>query len=152
MPVVCLNQSRNLRRAHLVNQFLNLSLPTRYFHPASIYCSQIPIPSPSSSSRLIEENKGHAAHNIPPSIAAKLGRQLHLQRGHPLSLIRTRLEQYFTSRQPGMTYFNDLEPAMGTMQAFDELLFASDHPGRNATDTYYITDRTLLHSLPPFIL
>lgn len=131
-----------------VNQLPTLSQLSSSFHSSPFAFAQ-ESPTHPTSAELIEENKGHAAHNVPPSIALKLGRQLHLQEGHPLSLIRTRLEAYFTSRQPGMRYYNNLEPAMNTVQAFDELLFPPDHPGRSPTDTYYINDRTSPFISPP---
>lgn len=47
---------------------------------------------------------------------------------------------------PTYRYYDDLSPAVTTHQNFDSLGFPADHPGRALSDTYYISDKTLLRT------
>lgn len=79
---------------------------------------------------------------MPPSIISQYGRKLHVQPSHPLSITRKLIESCF----PGFHHHNNLDGVVTTDQNFDSLGFASDHPGRSRTDTYYINKDTLLRT------
>lgn len=78
------------------------------------------------------------------NIAASVGRQLHLQKDHPISITRQIIESKFPS--PTYKYHNNLFPVVSTHQNFDSLGFPQDHPGRSRTDTYYINKDTVLRT------
>nr|POE65942.1 phenylalanine--trna ligase, mitochondrial [Quercus suber] len=80
--------------------------------------------------------------NVPSSIIAQSGRQLHVQPNHPISLTRKLIE----SRFKGFRSHNNLKPVVTVDQNFDSLGFALDHPGRSRTDTYYINQTTVLRT------
>uniref|UniRef100_A0A6B2L7L0 phenylalanine--tRNA ligase n=1 Tax=Arcella intermedia TaxID=1963864 RepID=A0A6B2L7L0_9EUKA len=67
-----------------------------------------------------------------------------MTKGHPLNIIKKQIENYFNDvwgKKHGakMSIFDDLSPVMNTYKAFDELLIPLDHPGRQPTDTYYLS-------------
>ncbi len=88
-------------------------------------------------------------------MSAKVGQNLHLKRNHPLSIIKQKVEAYCNeyasqkSQQP-FQIFDSLSPIVTTKACFDDLLIPADHVGRKSTDTYYITDTTVL--ITDFIL
>lgn len=79
---------------------------------------------------------------MPPSILTQVGRKLHLQPSHPISITRKLIE----SRFPGYQHHNDLDPIVTVHQNFDSLGFPADHPGRSKTDTYYVNKDTVLRT------
>ena len=69
--------------------------------------------------------------NVPDSIAAKIGSNLHLKPSHPLNTIKTIIERYFIEQYPKITkiplkskfeIFDDLSPVVTVNSNFDELL------------------------------
>ncbi|KAL7553584.1 hypothetical protein ACHAWF_017028 [Thalassiosira exigua] len=92
----------------------------------------------------------HPSNNITPHIASLVGRDLHLRRSHPIGIIRSKIQEYFSSLsdETGTDYqiFDAEDPIVTTQQCFDDLLIPSDHPGRAPSDTYYVTDATLLRT------
>jgi phenylalanyl-tRNA synthetase alpha chain len=80
--------------------------------------------------------------NAPQNILSSVGRQLHLQKDHPISITRSLIESQF--KNFGTHY--PLYPAVSTYQNFDSLQFPADHPGRSRTDTYYINKDTVLRT------
>jgi phenylalanyl-tRNA synthetase alpha subunit len=82
--------------------------------------------------------------NVPSNITQLLGRKLHLQPSHPISLTRSLIESCF----PASIYkhHNDLNPIVTGHQNFDSLGFPTNHPGRSKTDTYYINKDTVLRT------
>eukprot|EP01128_Nolandella_sp_AFSM9_P008014 TRINITY_DN4599_c0_g1_i1.p1 TRINITY_DN4599_c0_g1~~TRINITY_DN4599_c0_g1_i1.p1 ORF type:complete len:449 (-),score=95.13 TRINITY_DN4599_c0_g1_i1:152-1477(-) len=144
-------------RARLAPASASASASACKFTPPTTACARFltsaaaPSPSPPPSARSqvedLEQIKSHSTHpdhNITPAILEKLPRELHLQEKHPLFTIRKLLEDYFTKLKPGMTYYNDLSPVMSPQKAFDDLLIPPGHPGREPTDTYYVSDSLLL--------
>ena len=95
-------------------------------------------------------NNGHAANNVPESVKSRVGMQLHRQPKHPLNIIKSAIEEYFQSPTghgpPPFKSFDDLSPVVTTKQNFDELLTPKDHVSRRPTDTFYITNDTLLRT------
>lgn len=82
--------------------------------------------------------------NVSSSISAAVGRQLHLQKDHPISITRQIIESKFPS--PTFKYHNNYSPVVTTYQNFDSLGFPEDHPGRSKTDTYYLNKKTVLRT------
>ncbi|KAL5345827.1 phenylalanyl-tRNA synthetase alpha subunit, mitochondrial [Pseudogymnoascus australis] len=83
-------------------------------------------------------------NNVPSTINTAVGRQLHLQKDHPISITRQIIESVFPA--PTYKYHNNLFPVVTTHQNFDSLEFAEDHPGRSRTDTYYVNKETVLRT------
>ncbi|XP_011866566.1 PREDICTED: probable phenylalanine--tRNA ligase, mitochondrial [Vollenhovia emeryi] len=90
--------------------------------------------------------------NITPNIIAKLGRNLHVQQHHPLSLLRQRVVNYFygrfrgTSGTPSFSIHDNICPVVTVQQNFDSLLVPKDHPSRRKTDCYFVNQDTLLRA------
>lgn len=80
--------------------------------------------------------------NTPPSIQAKVGRNLHLQKDHPLATLREIIETHFA----GFQRIQPESPVVTVFQNFDELGFAPDHPGRSLTDSYYLNKEHMLRT------
>lgn len=83
-------------------------------------------------------------HNLPSTITASVGRQLHLQKDHPIFITRQIIESKFPP--PTYKYHNQFFPVVSTHQNFDSLGFPEDHPGRSRTDTYYVNKNTVLRT------
>ncbi|CAM9629121.1 unnamed protein product [Heterosigma akashiwo] len=101
---------------------------------------------------LLEENKDHPHNNIPSTVIAKIGKNLHNQENHPLNTIKNIIVDYFNSNpdslagNPQFKLYDDLEP-VATLQAnFDDLRIGPDHPSRALTDTYYVNDGLVLRT------
>jgi phenylalanyl-tRNA synthetase alpha chain len=90
--------------------------------------------------------------NIPPHIADKVGRNLHLQRHHPLGILCQIIVQYFQSQENSgrllhsLTHISNLSPLVSTRENFDSLLIPSDHVSRSRSDTYYLNPETVLRT------
>jgi len=91
--------------------------------------------------------------NVPPGVAAKVGRNLHHLDHHPLRIIKDTVQDHFTqsfqneeTKEPLFTYFDALNPTVTTAQCFDELNIAADHPSRSPSDTFYYDETTLLRT------
>ena len=83
--------------------------------------------------------------NIPPKIKEKVGRNLYLQKYHPLEIIKTHITKHFDSIGSFATY-EGLNPYVSIVNNFDKLLIPTDHPARGRTDTYYLDDQTVLRT------
>jgi phenylalanyl-tRNA synthetase alpha chain len=59
--------------------------------------------------------------NIPPSIEAKIGRNLHQQPGHPLQIIKDRIFRYFGGLSLKFVTLDNLDPRVSTEYNFDVL-------------------------------
>lgn len=88
----------------------------------------------------------HPSNNVPPHIAELVGRGLHLKEDHPIGIIRAKIQEYFAGLDDDFTIFDAEDPIVTTTQCFDDLRIEPDHPGRSPSDTYYITDETLLRT------
>lgn len=80
--------------------------------------------------------------NATPTILSKVGKNLHLQPNHPLSILRQRIEAHF----PHFQHLNSLSPIVTVQQNFDDLGFPPDHPGRSLTDSYYLNQDQMLRT------
>jgi len=85
-------------------------------------------------------------NNVTPYIAALVGRNLHQKENHPLYIIRKRIEAYFEGLEEEYAIFDGEDPVVTTTACFDDLLIPPDHPGRQKSDTYYVTKETVLRT------
>jgi phenylalanyl-tRNA synthetase alpha chain len=85
-----------------------------------------------------------AWYNLSSTISDSIGRLLHLQKDHPVSITRQIIESKFPS--PTYKHYNDFPPVVSTHQNFDSLGFPLDHLGRSRADTYYINKKTVLRT------
>jgi phenylalanyl-tRNA synthetase alpha chain len=81
---------------------------------------------------------------VPTNVLNATSRKLHLQKDHPLYITRQVIQSNFP--EPTYRYYNELSPAVTTHQNFDSLGFPPNHPGRALSDTYYISEKTLLRT------
>jgi len=88
----------------------------------------------------------HPNNNVPPHIAELVGRNLHLAPDHPIGIVRKKIQDYFASLDTEFHVFNGEDPIVTATQCFDDLRIPPDHPGRQPSDTYYVTDSTLLRT------
>ncbi|CAD7011701.1 unnamed protein product [Ceratitis capitata] len=90
--------------------------------------------------------------NVTPKILSYLGANKHVQRNHPLSILRQRIVNYFyaayrNSRgNPLFSVYDQLSPIVTVEQNFDNLLFPTDHVSRARSDCYYINRHQLLRA------
>ncbi|KAK7114981.1 phenylalanine--tRNA ligase, mitochondrial-like isoform X2 [Littorina saxatilis] len=90
--------------------------------------------------------------NVTPNILAKIGRNLHRTKHHPLYLIRKRIENYFYSHflnrrgNPLFSVNDSISPVVTLEQNFDSLLVPEDHVSRAPSDSYYINSSYMLRA------
>ncbi|KAM8712605.1 hypothetical protein ACLKA7_013008 [Drosophila subpalustris] len=90
--------------------------------------------------------------NVTPKILTHLGLNKHLQRDHPLSIIRQRIVNYFYGAyrnqrgNPLFSVYDQMNPVVTVQQNFDNLLIPSDHVSRKKSDCYYINQQHLLRA------
>jgi phenylalanyl-tRNA synthetase alpha chain len=106
-------------------------------------------------------------NNITEGIQSKVGRNLHLIPGHPLNIIKNRIEYYFKARAKeaeekaksaapsptatspevhAFTLIDNVSPIVTAQANFDDLLVPADHPGRSVSDTFYYSREKLLRT------
>lgn len=93
----------------------------------------------------------HPYNNVPPSVAAKIGVNLHRRQRHPLNIIKTKIERYFQdapalSGNPEFSVHDSLPPVVTTIENFDQLLIPKDHVSRRPSDTYYVDEDHVLRT------
>jgi phenylalanyl-tRNA synthetase alpha chain len=90
---------------------------------------------------------GDANCNVTTRIASLVGRGLHLNPNHPIGICRAKIEDYFAALE-GVTFeiFDAEDPIVTATQCFDDLRIPPDHPSRSKSDTYWLTDTTLLRT------
>ncbi|XP_027210518.1 probable phenylalanine--tRNA ligase, mitochondrial [Penaeus vannamei] len=90
--------------------------------------------------------------NVTPKILSHLGRNLHLQKYHPLNHISQRISKFMYSRylsprgNPLFSIHDRLQPVVTPHQNFDSLLIPKDHVSRKKSDNYYINKDFLLRA------
>lgn len=90
--------------------------------------------------------------NVTPKILSYIGANKHIQRNHPLSIVRQRIVNYFhriykTSRgNPLFSVYDLLSPVVTVQQNFDHLLIPEDHVSRRKSDCYYVNRSQLLRA------
>ena len=88
----------------------------------------------------------HPSNNVPPHIAALVGRGLHTRPNHPIGIVRAKIQEYFATLPHEYVVYDAEDPIVTTTQCFDDLRIPPDHPGRSPSDTYYVSDETLLRT------
>ena len=106
--------------------------------------------------RVIELNNSKYEYdeysNLTPKILSYLGRNIHLQKNHPLSLVKQRITNFFYQEYanpkgtPLFSVYDNLNPIVTTKQNFDSLLIPENHPSRSKSDCYYINREHLLRA------
>lgn len=90
--------------------------------------------------------------NLTPKILSYVGRNVHLQKNHPLSMVRQRITNYFYQQYtspkgtPLFSVYDSLSPIVTTKQNFDSLLIPENHPSRAKSDCYYVNREYLLRA------
>jgi len=85
--------------------------------------------------------------NVPQSIMQKLGRNLHNVQNHPIEIMKSHIYRYFKSLQDyDFNTFDNLDPIVSIEDNFDKLLISKDHPARSKSDTYYMSENTVLRT------
>jgi len=89
--------------------------------------------------------------NVTPNIVNNIGRNLHLQKDHPICLIKEAIVQHFyasyrTSTGPVFAVSDNLSPVVTTQQNFDSMLIPKDHETRKKSDNYYVNERYILRA------
>lgn len=90
----------------------------------------------------------HPHNNVSSVISDKVGRNLHLQKHHPLNIIKVMVEDFCVKHaaskgQQTFQIFDRESPIVSTQSCFDDLLVPPDHVSRSLSDTYYINDTTV---------
>jgi phenylalanyl-tRNA synthetase alpha chain len=88
----------------------------------------------------------HPNNNVPPHIAALVGKGLHTKADHPIGIIRAKIQEYFAAQPHDYIIYDAEDPIVQTKACFDDLRIPPEHPGRSPSDTYYIDDTTLLRT------
>ena len=94
--------------------------------------------------------------NVTPKILSHLGRNLHLQKQHPLNLIKQRIVNYMYQRykqnrgMPTFSVHEQINPVVSLDQNFDSLLVPKDHVSRNKSDSYYVNRLVAVSSVHQF--
>lgn len=90
--------------------------------------------------------------NLTPKILSYIGKNVHLQKNHPLSLIRQRITNYFYKEYanpkgtPLFSVYDSLNPIVTAKQNFDSLLIPENHPSRAKSDCYYVNREYMLRA------
>lgn len=90
--------------------------------------------------------------NVSPKILTYVNRNLHLQKKHPLCLVREKIVDYFyksylnVKGSPVFSVYDRLSPVVTVKQNFDDLLIPPEHPSRAKSDCYYVNKSTLLRA------
>ena len=98
--------------------------------------------SPGDISILGQKYEIDGTTNITQSIIAKLPLRLHNQPAHPLGILRSKIESHFHD----FAHLSSVHPVVTPAQNFDLLGFPADHPGRSATDSYYVNKDCMLRT------
>jgi len=100
------------------------------------------------STKFLGYDLSHPDCNVPPSIAARVGTNLHLEPNHPLNTIKNVIEEFWQKRSSSLNFVikSDLHPIVATENNFDALLIPPDHVSRSKSDTYYLDKNTVLRT------
>lgn len=100
------------------------------------------------SKKILGYDLSHPDCNVPPSIAARVGTNLHLEPKHPLNTIKNIIEEFWQKRSSSTDFVrkSSLHPVVSTENNFDALLIPADHVSRSKSDTYYLDKDTVLRT------
>jgi len=99
----------------------------------------------------VSYSKDHMS-NVTPKILSHLDRHLHLQKHHPLNLIKQRIVNYMYERykqnrgMPTFSVHEQIPPVVTLDQNFDSLLVPKDHVSRTKSDSYYLNSSHMLRA------
>lgn len=88
--------------------------------------------------------------NITDKILSYVGKNVYLEKYHPLSLVRQRIVNYFYKTylnnhgNPQFSVHDNLPPVVTVEQNFNSLLIPENHPSRQKSDCYYLNREYLL--------
>lgn len=99
-------------------------------------------------SNLYNEKLDKSFSNITQPIFDKLDLKLHLNKGHPLYIIKDVIYNYFKSQDKfdKLQTFDELPNIVSVEDNFDLLLIPKSHPSRKKTDTYYVNEQYVLRT------
>ncbi|XP_023224594.1 probable phenylalanine--tRNA ligase, mitochondrial [Centruroides sculpturatus] len=90
--------------------------------------------------------------NVSAHLLSFVGKNIFLQKHHPLSLLRQRIVNFMykryvnRSRNPLFSVYDHLSPVVTLEQNFDSLLVPKDHVSRKISDSYYINSKYMLRA------
>jgi len=90
--------------------------------------------------------------NATPKILSHLDRKLHLEKQHPLNLVKQRIVNYMYKRykenrgMPTFSVHEQISPVVTLEQNFDSLLVPKDHVSRSKSDSYYLNKSHMLRA------
>jgi len=90
--------------------------------------------------------------NVTPKILSHLDRNLHLEKQHPLNLIKQRIVNYMYGRykqnrgMPTFSVHEQISPVVTLEQNFDSLLVPAGHVSRTKSDSYYVNKEHMLRA------
>jgi phenylalanyl-tRNA synthetase alpha chain len=138
-----------------MRRFAQLVTPRPAALSRPLLCARLHSSSPHSSSSPLDYEAivaqirtPHPHNNVSAVISDKVGRNLHLQKHHPLNTIKTMVEDFCVKHaaqkgQQTFQIFDRESPVVSTQSCFDDLLVPPDHVSRSLSDTYYINDTTV---------
>ncbi|GAB4852920.1 hypothetical protein Ancab_017117 [Ancistrocladus abbreviatus] len=142
--------------------------PSMFFHKSSFRTFTLSLPFSTSASpaprgqkwrqpvvsvlelggvKIVREDvvRDDPTNNVPDSIFAKLGMQLHRRDQHPIGILKNAIYDYFhTTYSNKFEKFDDLCPIVSVKENFDDVLVPADHVSRSYNDTYYVDPQTVL--------
>uniref|UniRef100_A0A6U0I9I9 phenylalanine--tRNA ligase n=1 Tax=Sexangularia sp. CB-2014 TaxID=1486929 RepID=A0A6U0I9I9_9EUKA len=77
--------------------------------------------------------------NVPASVRAKIGKNLHQTAGSPIHLLCQQVCNFFADRS--FSVYDSLPPTVTVRDNFDSLGIPLDHVSRSADDTFYLEPR-----------
>ncbi|KAH9857096.1 phenylalanyl-tRNA synthetase [Lenzites betulinus] len=80
--------------------------------------------------------------NVTSAIVDKVGRNLYMNPSHPLGILQALISSHYHD----FNSMTGLSPVVTPAKNFDDLGFPADHPGRAATDSYYINRDLMLRT------
>ena len=81
-------------------------------------------------------------NNIPPSITAKIGKNLYNIHNHPIQIVKEKVFEYFSD----LTKIEIENPYVLIEYNFDRLRVPKTHPSRKETDTFYKNEKEVLRT------
>lgn len=81
--------------------------------------------------------------NVRQAILSYVDRNVYLLPSHPIAILNSLIHSYFG---PTYTIIPPKSPIVTPEQNFDSLSFPQDHPGRRASDSYYINRQWMLRT------
>ncbi len=91
-------------------------------------------------------------YNLTPKILSYLGRNLHVQKDHPLAIINKRIANFFYKEYtnpkgtPIFSVYDRLDPIVTVKSNFESLLIPEDHPSRKKSECYYVNRDYMLRA------